>query len=70
MDDSTTPDNPLPEFEDTFQRFVDAGGFALPAIAEDWERDMRRPDYPTTTSNHTFFCVHGRLKSFCKECNP
>lgn len=62
--DPETP-NPLPEFEDTFQRFLSAGGFKLPALSEDGERDARdgheghRPTY----------CRHGRTTLTCAECN-
>jgi hypothetical protein len=62
MDDVV--ENPLPEFEDTYQRFIEAGGFKLPALAEDWERDARKDQTPTPSRR----CPHGLTFLTCSEC--
>jgi len=59
--------NPLPEFEDTFQRFVTAGGLDwLPttAIAEDWERKARQDN----DKHEPMRCRHGKTTLTCSEC--
>jgi hypothetical protein len=57
-------DNFDAEFEDLYRRYLAAGGFTLPALAEDWERDMRED----RDRHKVELCVHGSTRITCPQC--
>jgi hypothetical protein len=51
-------------FEKFYRAFMAAGGFSLPAIAEDWERDAREP----REGHQPVKCPHGKTVLTCSDC--
>lgn len=50
-------------FEDAYQAFMAAGGFAQPCVSENYERRLRQQLQPKPST-----CPHGRTLLGCPDC--